>query len=161
MLLASVWASTLPTWLLVIAALGVGYRLTKGGGGTAISELSKANEVLTKSLSARDRAIAQLQARVNTLEEKTDVSQVLEPFVAWATSHEESDELRHDQTVKAFTAVTDQLKIFDERADERAKVLAEVTASTSRAAIVALEHIASKLELLPPPPSRKPRARAA
>jgi hypothetical protein len=49
MLATSVWG-TLPTWILVGIAILAAWRLSKGGAGSAVSELDKSNQVLTRSL---------------------------------------------------------------------------------------------------------------
>jgi hypothetical protein len=146
MLVASAWAGSLPNWILIVIALGVAYRVTRGGGGQALQELSIANTVLTKGAEAREHSIAELKTQVALLEQKTDVSTVLQPFVKWATEHEVADQERHETTVAAFGAVADRLTHFDERADARAKQLADVTAKTSKAQLIVLGKIAAKLD---------------
>lgn len=145
MLLASSWIGSAPSWLLLAVALGVSYRVTKGGGGTAVTELSKSNEVLKETLDEERGKGVELRARITVLEQKTDVSQVLQPFIKWASEHEEADKARHDITVAAFASVADELKQFDLRADARAKSLATVTAKTNKAQLAVLARIADHL----------------
>jgi biopolymer transport protein ExbB/TolQ len=70
---------SLPTWLLLMLSLAVAWRVSRGGGGSAVSELSKANEVLDNRLHEERQAreelgteVRDLIARNAALEERTD-----------------------------------------------------------------------------------------
>lgn len=85
---------TLPTWILVAVALAVAYRVTKGGGGSAVSELSKANEVLTKAVHEEREKREQLGAEVRdliaenaALGERTDFAKALAGQAATSEGH--------------------------------------------------------------------------
>ena len=145
MLATTTWAGSAPTWILVGMALVAAWRLTRGGAGSAVSELSESNKVLKAALDEERGKGVVLLARTVALEHKTDVSLVLEPFVKWATDHEAADLERHEVTVASFGVVVDRLNHFDERAEARAKQLADVTAKTSDAQLAVLAKIAEKL----------------
>jgi len=140
------WVGSVPTWFLLIVAIGAAWRLSRGGGGSAVQELSEANKVLTEALEKERLLGADRQRRIELLEHKTDVSMVLDPFIKWANEHEQADIDRHEITVKAFNHVVTELKKADTRSDERAKVLAKTTAENTEASLVVLQKISQHLD---------------
>lgn len=75
------WTGSIPTWLLLVLAIGVAFRLSRGGGGSAVSELSKANEVLKKSLDQERELSRDKEHRIAALEAKTDVVLAVRPLM--------------------------------------------------------------------------------
>jgi hypothetical protein len=73
---------SIPTWALFILALVVAWRVTRGGAGSAVSELSKANEVLTKRVHELGAEVRDLRIENADLKARTDVSLAIEPAVA-------------------------------------------------------------------------------
>lgn len=61
-------------------ALAVVWRITKGGGGSAVEELSKANEVLTKRVQDLGAEVRDLQVENVELKSRTDYQSVLDDF---------------------------------------------------------------------------------
>ncbi len=115
-MLASTVLGTIPTWILVALALFVAWRISRGGGGTAVSELSKANEVLTRRVKelgdeVRDLRIENVKLRAST-DFKTAIGAELKPITDWAEGHERSDEGRHRQ-------VATLLELHEQRATQR------------------------------------------
>lgn len=76
-----VWGS-IPTWALFVLMLVVAWRVSRGGGGSAVSELSKANEVLTKRVHELGAEVRDLRIENATLRERTDVTLAIEPAVS-------------------------------------------------------------------------------
>lgn len=75
-----VWGS-IPTWALFVLALVVAWRVTKGGAGSAVSELSKANEVLTQRVHDLGGEVRDLKIENAELKARTDVSLAIQPAV--------------------------------------------------------------------------------
>jgi biopolymer transport protein ExbB/TolQ len=63
----STLVGSLPTWLLFALSVAVALRLSRGGAGSAVSELSKANEVLDRRLQEERKAREALGAEVRDL----------------------------------------------------------------------------------------------
>lgn len=94
LLAASTVLGTLPTWILVVLALTVAWRVTRGGGGSAVSELSKANEVLTNAVheerekrEALGAEVRDLRAENAALGERTDFAKALAGQAATSEGH--------------------------------------------------------------------------
>lgn len=106
---APTWTGSLPTWLLLAIALIGAWRVTRGGGGTAVTELSKANEVLEEAGKKKDAQIHTLQSRIATLEARTDIAQALQPLSDSINNHEERAQARFEKTSEILTLVADRL----------------------------------------------------
>ena len=87
MLAATIWG-TLPTWLILAVGLIAAWRISKGGAGAAVSELSAANKVLEASLRDARRELSELRGR-------TDVAIALGPVLEWTSAHEQRAQERH------------------------------------------------------------------
>lgn len=88
-------------------ALAVVWRITRGGGGTAINELSKANEILTKRVHDLGAEVRDLKIENAELKMKTDYHAVMD-------THEYRAEERHTTMVELINAQTSILsKIAD------------------------------------------------
>jgi S-methylmethionine-dependent homocysteine/selenocysteine methylase len=70
---------SIPTWALFFLALVVAWRVTRGGAGSAVSELSKANEVLTQRVHDLGAEVRDLKVENERLKARTDVSLVIAP----------------------------------------------------------------------------------
>lgn len=100
------WTGTIPTWLLLVLGLVAAWRVTRGGGGSAVTELSKSNEVLTDALD-RQRKVAEDQAKqIAALESKTDVVLAVSPLIS---AHEKKSQERHEAAVHVLEAISDKL----------------------------------------------------
>lgn len=95
------WANV-PEWLTLIVAAGVAWRLTRGGGGAAVTELSKANEVLTHANDAKGAEIRDLRIEVSALKARTD-------FEAVMLNHEKRAQERFDASLQVWQEMIDQL----------------------------------------------------
>lgn len=103
---APTWTGSLPTWLILVGGLFVMWRLTRGGGGSAVTELSKSNEVLSEALE-RQKKIADDQAKqIAALESKTDVVLAVTPLIA---THEQKAQERHDATIEVLHEMSRKL----------------------------------------------------
>jgi len=100
------WTGSLPTWILVVIGLAFAWRITRGGGGTAVSELTAANAVLTHALKEQ-RDISDKQAKeIAVLQSKTDVVLAITPLMQ---SHEKNAQERHESTVKVLAEMSESL----------------------------------------------------
>lgn len=62
------WVGSIPTWALLIMGLFVAWRVTKGGGGSAVSELSVANQVLEDRDKRRQHEMEAQAGKIAALE---------------------------------------------------------------------------------------------
>lgn len=106
MFTAAAWAGTLPNWLLVVLAVAVAWRLSRGGGGSAVSELSKANEVLTKRVQELGSEVRDLRAENAELRGRTDVALAIDH---WGSEHERRAQERHLATLHVLDMIARHL----------------------------------------------------
>ncbi len=110
---AAQWAGSVPTWALLAVSLAVAWRVTRGGGGSAVSELSEANRVLEHRLQeTRDTMGAEIRdLRVENAELKgrTDVTVALVPVLESLASHETRAQERHEGVVRILDLVARRL----------------------------------------------------
>lgn len=99
-------------------ALFVAYRISRGGGGSAVSELAKANEVLEGRLHDERDAKEQLGGEVRDLRVelaelsgRTDfaaaLAAALGPILEWTAGHEKRAQDRHEAMMSSTQANTD------------------------------------------------------
>lgn len=100
---------TIPSWGLLVIALLAAYRVTKGGGGSAVSELSAANTVLDKRLHEQGAEIRDLRIKNTELEAKTDFTIALAPIFEWTASHEIRAQERHEKTMIVLDLIAQRL----------------------------------------------------
>lgn len=86
----------------LVIAVGVAWKVSQGGGGAAVSELSKANEVLEKRLDEQGKELRDLKAKNVELEQRTDFSAVLQV-------HEERATQRHAALLAVVSLIADRL----------------------------------------------------
>ena len=112
MLAASI-AGTVPSWILVAMALFVAWRLSRGGAGSAVSELSAANAVLERSLNeVREKQgaeIRDLRIENGELRGRTDVAIALMPVIDWTQQHEKRAQERHAATIVVLDLIAQRL----------------------------------------------------
>jgi hypothetical protein len=112
-MLASQILGTLPSWILVALALFVAWRVSRGGGGSAVSELSTANHVLERSLQeTRDKLgaeIRDLRIENGELRGRTDVAIALMPVIDWTQMHEKRAQERHAATIVVLELIAERL----------------------------------------------------
>lgn len=96
------WAGSIPTWTLLVVALIAAWRVTRGGGGSAVSELSKANEVLDKRVHELGSEVRDLRVENADLAARTD-------FAASLFEHEQ----------RSLTVLRQLLGSHEERAVQR------------------------------------------
>lgn len=104
------WTGSLPTWLLLAMAVTVAWRVTKGGGGSAVSELSKANEVLEKRLHEIGAEVRDLRIEKARLEARTDfegaLTRALGPLAEAMGIHEAG---ARDRTERLLSLLNERL----------------------------------------------------
>lgn len=116
----SVYLQDVPTYLIAIGALAAAWRISRGGGAGAVSELSRANEVLEKAL--RDERVAReqlggevrdLRIENSSLREKTNfagaLTAALQPLVEWTHEHEKRDQERYESQLKVMGLIAERL----------------------------------------------------
>lgn len=100
-MIASSWIDQVPTWALFSLAMLAAWRVSRGGGGSAVSELAKANEILTKRKDELGGEVRDLTAELAASQARTDITKALEPAVEKITgalsAHEERAIERHQQ----------------------------------------------------------------
>jgi len=111
------WSGTIPTWLLVLITLAVMWRVTRGGGGSAVSELSKANEILDKKNHDLGAEVRDLRIENEGLKARTDfavaLAEGLKPVIDWTALHEQRALERHEASVHALEAIRDRMLAID------------------------------------------------
>jgi len=126
----SYFTGSLPSWILLGVALLGAWRLSKGGGGSAVSELSKANEVLTKRVHELGSEVRDLRVENEGLRARTDFAQALAPVLEKTAEGVEQAESRQNAIMSTldqhearaqsrFEATTDVLGLM---ADQLAKL---------------------------------------
>lgn len=98
-MIASPWISSVPTWALFALAMLAAWRVSRGGGGSAVSELAKANEVLTVRVHELGDEVRDLRVENAELKGRTDFALALAPILKWSGQHEERAQSRHEQTM--------------------------------------------------------------
>src|SRR6185437_11883673 len=99
---AALSIGTLGQWFTFAAVLFAAWRLSRGGGGAAVTELSKANEVLTRRVSELGAEVRDLKIENERLRNRTDFSAVI-------AQHEDRALERHERTLDVLGLIADRL----------------------------------------------------
>jgi outer membrane murein-binding lipoprotein Lpp len=91
-----------PAWLALAFALAVAWRISRAGGGSAVSELSKANEVLTRRVNELGAEVRDLRAANAELSTRTDFAAVME-------HHEQAAQMRSAATLRVLDLIASRL----------------------------------------------------
>ena len=83
------WTADLPVLVTLIAAVLGGGFLYRHGGGTALTELERANGILEKRIRTLERENSALHAQVSELQTKTDIAAALQPLSQVLINHDE------------------------------------------------------------------------
>lgn len=94
--------ATFGEWLVIGIALFAAVRITRGGGGTAVTELSEANRVLKERDHRRDQELRDTRAELVALRARTDFAAVME-------LHETRAIDRHEAQLRALERIADRL----------------------------------------------------
>jgi len=108
-MLAATVAGTIPSWILVALALFVAWRVSKGGAGSAVSELTAANRVLEASLKEARLEVAALQTKLARLEGQTNVAIAMSPILDWTQMHERRAHERHAALIVVLDLIAERL----------------------------------------------------
>lgn len=114
---ASSVLGSLPTWILVAIALAAAWRVSLSGGGSAVSELEKANKVLERALhdervKAQEKydelgaQVRDLRIENAELRGKTDVALAINE---WGTGHERRAQERHEAALVVLDLIARRL----------------------------------------------------
>lgn len=129
-MLAQSVAGTIPSWVLVALALFVAWRVSRGGAGSAVSELSEAGRVLEKRL-AEERAakealgaeVRDLRVELGEVRGRTDfataLGAALAPVLEWTAGHERRAQERHEKMMETSTTNTSRVVAILELVAER------------------------------------------
>lgn len=111
--LAIVSLGSLAQWTTVALMLIVAWRLSAGGAGTAVQELSKANEVLTKRVHELGSEVRDLRVENAKLRQRTDFHAVLGVFEERAEERmarmEQRADERAEKMLKVLELIADRL----------------------------------------------------
>ncbi len=119
LLAATPWG-TLPNWLLLGIAIFAAWRLSRGGAGSAVSELSESNRVLERALQEERKSrealggeVRDLRIENTALKEQTNFAAALgkavQPLVDWTVDHEHRDQRRFESTLKVMDEIARRL----------------------------------------------------
>lgn len=100
------WVGSVPTWAILVVGIFAAWRVSRGGGGSAVTELSAANQVLEDRDRRRQHELEAQAGKIAALESKTDVVLAVTPLIA---EHERHSQERHDATIKVLEAIRDQI----------------------------------------------------
>lgn len=101
--------SDLASWLLLAVALSIAWRVTRGGGGAAVTELSAANGVLEKRVRELEGQVRELRQENAVLAARTDFATALAPLLDTAKTHELAAADRFAKTAAVLDAIAERL----------------------------------------------------
>lgn len=93
---------TVASWSTVLVALFIAWRISKGGGGSAVSELSKANEVLEKRIHELGAEVRDLRVENTALKARTDFNAVMQ-------LHEERAAARSEKILVVLNMIAEKI----------------------------------------------------
>ena len=106
------WLGSLSSWAVVALGLLVAWRLSRGGAGSAVSELSEANRVLTARVHELGAEVRDLKIENGQLKARTDFAQALSPLL-------ERLQEGADQAAERQNGIIETMTHHEERAQER------------------------------------------
>lgn len=101
-MLAAVTVGSVAQWFTLGVVVFGAWRLTAGGTGSAVTELSKANEVLTHRVQELGAEVRDLRIENERLKGRTD-------FAAVIAQHEQRAQARADKTLIVLGLIADRL----------------------------------------------------
>ena len=101
--------TSLPTWLLFVAALGIAWVLWRGQSGTAVSILRDANQVLARKLNELEQRSQEQARTIAELESRTDIALALAPVIEAIDAHEKRSEARQASDLRVLQLIADRL----------------------------------------------------
>lgn len=102
MLLSALLDGSLAQWLPVLFVAAIAWRISRGGGGAAVSELSASNRVLEKRVHELGAEVRDLRIENAELRQRTD-------FGAVIAEHEARAQERHEGTLKVLNLIAARL----------------------------------------------------
>lgn len=99
------WLGTLPGWFTLALLVGAAYAFRRGGGGTAISELQTANQVLEKTVHRQGEEILDLRKQLAASEARTDIALALGPLLSAIEAHETNAAKRAEVMIGVIEAI--------------------------------------------------------
>ena len=92
----------IPSWLTSVVILLAAWRISKGGAGSAVSELSAANRVLERRLHELGAEVRDLRIENEGLKQRTDFSSVM-------AIHERNAQQRTEGILKVLDLIAGKL----------------------------------------------------
>lgn len=102
MLLAVAQLGSVAQWLTIVAVTAAGWRLSRGGAGSAVQELSAANKVLEHRKEELGAQVRDLLVENAALKQRTD-------FQAVMSGHEERAQQRNEAILHVLELIADRL----------------------------------------------------
>lgn len=101
-------------WLLLLLAAFVAWRISRGGGGTAVQELSAANQVLEKRVHELGGEVRDLRVENTALRARTDfqgsLAASITPLRESMERHELGAQERNGKVVEVLETISTQLE---------------------------------------------------
>lgn len=99
------WAAATPILVTMIAAVLAGGFLYRHGGGTALSELERANSVLEKRIQSLEAENNTLHAEVAELRARTDIVEAMKPLADALTQHDHGVAQRDKEMITLLSKI--------------------------------------------------------
>lgn len=93
----------------VLLALGGGWALWRGGGGTALETLQLANRVLEVRVKDLEAVVVRLTAENAALAARTNFVLALQPIMTWADTHEAQAAKRSESMLTVLDLIAAKL----------------------------------------------------
>jgi len=111
--IAALGAPAITSWASLLVLVFALWRVTRGGGGSAVQELSAANRVLEKRNHALGAEVRDLRIENGQLKQRTDFAAALGEYeqraVAAAEQHEKRAAARAEATLRVLGLIADRL----------------------------------------------------
>jgi len=108
-MLAAITVPSLTDLLLAGVVLFSAWRLSKHGGGAALTEYDTANKRLERSLAEARTETARLIVELAKLQGETNVALAVAPVLEWSRMHEQRAAERHSATITVLDLIAARL----------------------------------------------------
>lgn len=109
------WAESMPTVLTIMVGIAGLWFIVRHGGGSAVTELDRANRVLERRVAELTAQNTEQAARIAVLESQTNVTAALQPVIDLLRHHEEAAERRAADARRQADGVLDVLDLIATR----------------------------------------------
>jgi hypothetical protein len=101
--------STFTSGAALVMLVAIAWIVYRGGGGTALDVLQKANKVLEEKVHDLEAQVTSNAKTIAELQARTDVAEALEPLMAWAHTHEHNAETRSARQLTVLELIANRL----------------------------------------------------